>query len=1062
MGFSASKHLEGLKDFQKDTVEYVFSRFFGTDPTDRFLVADEVGLGKTMIARGVIAKLIEHHLKEDGRRIDVVYICSNQAIARQNFSKLAIVGRDRQPITDRITTLPIHIRGLGEPLDGFDRGVNIIPITPTTSLDLRSGPGRGDERAVLWHMLSHPRLLGRGEMVRKNGEAKSGPLRLLTLPIRIEKNFKWERERIDPEGIDPVLWDRFADTVSRDDSTLDETLELVRAFRRPGRERDGHWAIRRQKLVARLRYLLAESCVAALEPDLVILDEFQRFPQLLDPESPAGFLADRLFRFEGCKSLLLSATPYRMFTRSHELDESHHDDFITTTSFLMDGEHNPERVERLRQDMQEYRQALVRIPEDGTDPVHEAKEAVQSELGRVMCRTERLGVSSDRDGMLDSRPTEAIESKLESGDLVSYKELDSVARDLGTRDVLEFWKSTPYPLNLMRGYVLIERFEEESRSGVRRDLRRVLDLNAVRRYGEVDPSHPRLRGLLNDLDARGAWKQLWLPPSLPYYSSGAPFDDANMTTKRLIFSQWTAVPRAVAMLTSYHVERQIFEPRNGRSPISYANGGTKAGHLSWSREKSMQEALYVLPASRLGEVTDPLAISRSLGRSGEPPQLSEVVAEAKRRILAEVEQLNLPSAKGEPRHEWYAVAILRMEERARPGSVGRWLTSDAVGEEETHGIWSDHVRRLTEYLTVDPDGPVPDDLVEVLSLVGLGGPGVCTLRALNRVLGGNSKSDDQLSARQRAAIRIGNAMRLMYDQPDSTTLIDLEIDCRKRWQAALYYGVNGNLQAILDEYIHVLSEWVGSNSEEEGGRLGAIRDTALEALGIRAVTLRAREIENGRVVDSDAVSMRTRFALRLSDGKSEDSKTITRIDSIRKAFNSPFWPFVLVTTSIGQEGLDFHLYCHAVVHWNLPHNPVDLEQREGRVHRFKNHAVRRNLASDRASVGMKDAGRDPWEAMFTDAKTQNGDRRRGGGVYPEWVYIPEGDGTAARIERHVPVEPLSADQEKLDELVRLLGIYRLAFGQPRQDEFLAALQPEGPGPDAAAELSIDLSPPPRI
>jgi len=46
---------------------------------------------------------------------------------------------------------------------------------------------------------------------------------------------------------------------------------------------------------------------------------------------------------------------------------------------------------------------------------------------------------------------------------------------------------------------------------------------------------------------------------------------------------------------------------------------------------------------------------------------------------------------------------------------------------------------------------------------------------------------------------------------------------------------------------------------------------------------------------------------------------------VRQAFNSPLWPFVLVTTSIGQEGLDFHTYCRAVVHWNLPANPVDME-----------------------------------------------------------------------------------------------------------------------------------------
>ena len=33
---------------------------------------------------------------------------------------------------------------------------------------------------------------------------------------------------------------------------------------------------------------------------------------------------------------------------------------------------------------------------------------------------------------------------------------------------------------------------------------------------------------------------------------------------------------------------------------------------------------------------------------------------------------------------------------------------------------------------------------------------------------------------------------------------------------------------------------------------------------------------------------------------------------MREAFNSPFWPFILATTSVGQEGLDFHLYCRDI------------------------------------------------------------------------------------------------------------------------------------------------------
>ena len=78
-----------LKDFQQATVDYVFRRLYDdADPATRFLVADEVGLGKTLCARGLIARTIEHLQQEGVRRIDVVYVCSNVDIARQNIERL--------------------------------------------------------------------------------------------------------------------------------------------------------------------------------------------------------------------------------------------------------------------------------------------------------------------------------------------------------------------------------------------------------------------------------------------------------------------------------------------------------------------------------------------------------------------------------------------------------------------------------------------------------------------------------------------------------------------------------------------------------------------------------------------------------------------------------------------------------------------------------------------------------------------------------------------------------------------------------------------------------------
>src|SRR5438552_16311724 len=87
-----AKELAYLKDFQQLSVETVFRRMYlDTKPTRRFLVADEVGLGKTLVARGVIARTIDY-LWDTIKRIDIVYLCSNANIARQNVSRLTPTG----------------------------------------------------------------------------------------------------------------------------------------------------------------------------------------------------------------------------------------------------------------------------------------------------------------------------------------------------------------------------------------------------------------------------------------------------------------------------------------------------------------------------------------------------------------------------------------------------------------------------------------------------------------------------------------------------------------------------------------------------------------------------------------------------------------------------------------------------------------------------------------------------------------------------------------------------------------------------------------------------------
>lgn len=77
---------------------------------------------------------------------------------------------------------------------------------------------------------------------------------------------------------------------------------------------------------------------------------------------------------------------------------------------------------------------------------------------------------------------------------------------------------------------------------------------------------------------------------------------------------------------------------------------------------------------------------------------------------------------------------------------------------------------------------------------------------------------------------------------------------------------------------------------------------------------------------------------------------------------------------------------------------------------------------------------------------------------PHWVY--EGD---AKIERHVAPYALSQDEARLARIKRDVALYRLTFGQPRQEDMLQLLKQQyaGVSPDELAGLRLDLRPPPR-
>ncbi|MDA0698837.1 MAG: helicase-related protein [Chloroflexi bacterium] len=1063
--------------------------FLDADPARRFLVADEVGLGKTLVARGLIAKTIDH-LWDSIDRIDVIYICSNANIAKQNINRLNITEEREFEITSRITLLPVSIR------DFKSRKLNFISFTPGTSFDLRSALGTAQERVLIYWLLRRAwDLRGTAALNVLQGYAGTENFRLAV------------DEFLSANEIDASLEKSFKDALVLRPDLRGAFEQLCEQFGRPRRNIPDSEREEQRKVVGELRTLLATTCLSALEPDLVILDEFQRFKHLLDGTEAAGELAQGFFSNPQVRTLLLSATPYKMLTLQEDQAEGddHHQDFRRTVDFLQNNASDSRDFSAL---LEEYRRELFRMGSDRTNQACELASQVSATLRRVMVRTERLSVSEDRNGML--RVVKPAALRLEPREVRAYVQLQRIARILKQNDAMEYWKSAPYLLNFMDQYEIKDAFEEALDAGAGAELpRRVVDFDAlllsaadVQAYKSIDPNNVRLRSLLADTVDRGAGNLLWLPPCLPYYRLGEPFANPALQgfTKRLVFSAWQVVPRMVASLLSYEVERKLFagdsytDPGSGRvePPNTPAANKRRSGRrpLRFARTADRLTGMPVLalmyPCQVLADDYDPLQLMLQNQRlqMDDLLEVSDLVKQVSASLNKRLEQIGANSSGSRAVDEtWYWAAPIMLDLQSNSESTRAWFEqadlanlwagfADLVEEEGGEpSRWAEHVSEALMLVRKEmaPLGRAPADLADVLAQLALAGPAITGLRALRRVVGTRHTGTPEIveqTVMLNAAGQLGWSLISLFNQPAAVGVVRQQDLSDPYWRRMLEYCVNGCLQSVLDEYVHTLRESLGFLSKSTAANICKLVSELVaeisSALNLRTSSLRVDYfgVARGRIREiPDGPPMRSHFAVRFGDDKSDVGEEQIRSTKVRAAFNSPFWPFVLATTSVGQEGLDFHTYCHAVVHWNLPSNPVDLEQREGRVHRYKGHAIRKNLIQAYGRHAMDGGSPDPWAHLFAIGVAARAPDATD--LVPYWVLdVPNG----AKIERHVPAMPHSRDARRLELLRRSLAVYRMVFGQARQEDLLASLLGRFSEHDLAAlmqQLKIDLSPPVR-
>ncbi|MBF6555068.1 MAG: helicase [Acidimicrobiales bacterium] len=1033
---SADTAFATLKDFQVDTAEYVLRRLYDdNEATDRFLVADEVGMGKTLVARHVIAGAIARLQHDDSvDRIDIIYICSNAYIARQNIAKLDVRGDGAKPLSTRITMLATQLRDLNRTMPDGSKTVNLVAFTPGTSFDKGHRSGRVEERALLNWLL---------EPVMEGTRAQRNALQRI---LRMEVNERrWEAICTgldDPEALPDAMVTRKFRTAIRRSRVIADLRELIDELY--GRSQlNAEQNRRRLAIVGALRRELAKVSVDCLEPDLVILDEFQRFKHLLerpeaDAEREVSELAHDLFTAEQVKVLLLSATPYKMFTLAEEREltgDDHYSDFIGTVDFL-EQPRDEGTTRRLKAALADFRRLVV----TGGDP-QTAKNEVEKLLRKVMCRTERP-VSGTADMLIERTDQPAPPT---ADDLLGFVALKSIADEVGGALSVEYWKSAPYFLNFMDGYQLSEKFRQH-------DLdpwsRRALLTNAqvirrsdLRGSGEIEPGNARLRQLMTETVDRGLWRLLWLPPSMPYHEPAGPYAeiDPATATKRLIFSSWAAAPTAIASLLSWTATHRMQAAVEGDGPTR----PRLAYRMEDGRPAGMTALALFLPTPGLAELTDPLEFARET--PGEVLPAESALAYAEARVASHVGVARRASSSLS-RDTWFWAAPFAIDANGQHSDL-----FDDIRESETsedRGL-ATHLDAADQAALDEVDlGAHPPDLDRWVAMVGVAGPANVAWRALRRVTAGiPALTDDGI---RRSAAVIGAGFRSLFNRPEVMALLDSQGSELAYWQVVLEYCHGGNLQAVLDEYLHHL---VGNQNPLNDDALLALAADVRSAIALRGAVLQGFDPSRPET----PLRFNARFALRYGSAKGTpktDEKSVERMSVVQAAFNSPFWPLVLASTSIGQEGIDLHWWCHSLVHWNLPANPADFEQREGRVHRFKGHAVRKNVGAAHREEALRSPAADPWIAAFAAAELRRQPEMND--LWPWWTY--PGD---SKIERWIPSFPLSKDQQREFRLKVQRALYRLAFGQPRQEDLVSILDLQGYADDdeRLAHLRIDLRPP---
>ena len=1133
-------------EYQKQTIKKIVNNFLDEDSNiGRIIDADEVGLGKTYVAKGVIHTMAyraycdwkEEQSKQNNEQqnnkstqeqksefeYSVMYLCSNLNIAGQNKVKLGLKPEERKdgqdsekennqnsgdksnqddygkitPVENRLTMMYLQKLRNGTKisaeqlhkeyteifgdenipsggLEGDQIKITILPATPKTSMRIQ-GKGHAQEREFILRVL------------RKMGISKE----LSSEILKNNRGVRYSDEITDnpSEGFKKEEFDELREGFTNT-AELESLLKEIKEYEEkiksiygeykdeyaddenkfnPIQKRYSSCLSEWQNRWGKLRLLFAKATLKCMKYDLVIMDEFQNFNDILKAANIAASKRDAIHVKQGeketepiiekifveeddksSKILMLSATPFRMYLSNEnelELEETVPEDSVGQTDIdTVCGFLDYRGQEKLKDKLGEYKNSVEKYAKTKElDNLNDKREEFEKAMNKYFTRMERIAVLKALKGnMYTSQQTEAGKSEIictNVNGLIEYC-IEMLKYDCfksETKKIIRYAMNTPYMLTFMHG--------EKEGDGyfLKNEFRKYLEDTIKSRSEQKGQANKDILNIISSSTygiVRKSQVDSWEPLGLEHG----------------VFRQ--------SLMKILDIKENVNDPDN--------NPG--AAQLLWVPPVAGKDQLKgVFEAHK--DYGKTILFSRWVMV---PRMIAALVSyESERRLRNKV--CNIYNISNTDIND-----IIKRIRKMKSKSF-----TVVMNEQEQEMTWGEYyispffkkaiICAVEKEQKQDEQNLIKEDEEKQIIINAI------SEKFINKVIMDNP---------------LGILAILSTQDSIDKGSIDQDAIIREFPKMVKTYCKDGQLQKVIEEWIYMqdfektkgniikfLNGTEGSKgskgSKKDDSIFGNIKTSNInvdvlypkeqikdESNTTKAIKEKLKKIPNDCEDYPLEYLWKTHYARCL--GMSKDDDKYSAVKNLQSAFNTPFMPFVFATTSMGQEGLDFHYYADQIIHWNLPANPVDFEQREGRIDRYNSYAIRKKLMewygendkmewygeNDKTvkevlnQAFKKVEGRVESEITKLEKNViQDQDRERINllrcGMIPHWILpkIEEPDDSrevtkdieVAKIRRVVPYFGMSETLIKYHNNLKILQLYRSVIGQPNPEELLERL-----------------------